>query len=251
MVNNSGNGGSITNIVYHYLNKHRKGHVMDCILSAIRGARNGVLTGVRIRIPYIFQAVIYAAIFRDPKLLNRVKVVIKQMFFHGKNLGLFVGIYKSICCLFRHFGIKGGVESLIAGFVGGYIAFGESKSTSGSVNNQIVLYLFARALIGFIQGFVKRKIIPENLSTTHPQGFKIFAGVTLAMILYLTEYEPETLNPAFMSTMTTLYHKSDSGPLMEKADQKFLPVIMIILISLLGSVFPAFSLESILTKLKL
>ncbi len=31
-----------------------------------------------------------------------------------------------------------------AGFVGGFIAFGDSKGLSGSVNNQIVLYLFAR-----------------------------------------------------------------------------------------------------------
>eukprot|EP01133_Synstelium_polycarpum_P005630 gene5630-6496_t len=114
-------------------------------LSALRGLRNGILTGVRIRIPYIFQAVIYAAIFRDPKKM----------------------------------GIKGGVESLIAGFVGGYAAFGDSKGVSGSVNNQIVLYLFARALIGLIQSAVKRKIIPETLSTTTPGGFRIFAGVTL------------------------------------------------------------------------
>ncbi|EGC39574.1 hypothetical protein DICPUDRAFT_26627 [Dictyostelium purpureum] len=237
--------------VYHHINKHRIGHYKDCILSVIRGFRNGVLTGVRIRIPYIFQAVIYASLFRDAKSASRVKFVIKQMFFHGKNLGLFVGIYKAICCVFRHFGIKGGIDSLVAGFVGGYIAFGDSKSVSGSVNNQIVLYLFARALIGIIQGMVKRKIIPQTLSTTTPKGFRIFAAVTLALILYLTEYEPDTLNQGFMGTMTVLYHKSDSGPIFEKDDNKFLPILSLIVISLIGSVYPKLSLDNILTKLKL
>eukprot|EP01132_Coremiostelium_polycephalum_P007901 gene7901-9721_t len=236
--------------LYHHLNKHKKWH-LDCLLSVFRGLRNGILTGVRIRIPYIFQAVIYAAIFRDPKLLSRVKFVIKQMFYHGRNLGLFVGIYKGICCIFRNFGIKGGIESLIAGFIGGYFAFGDSKSTSGSVNNQIVLYLFARSLIGFIQSMVKRKIIPETLSTTTPKGFRIFAGVTLAMILYLTEYEPDTLNTSFMGTMTYLYHKSDSGPLLPKEDQKFTPIIFIIILSIFDSFFPSLSLERIFTKIKL
>ncbi|EGG16775.1 transmembrane protein [Cavenderia fasciculata] len=237
--------------LYHHLNKHRYLH-SDCILSAIRGLRNGILTGVRIRIPYIFQAVIYAAIFRDPKLTSRVKFVIKQMFFHGRNLGLFVGIYKSICCIFRNIGIKGGIDSLVAGFIGGYVAFGDSKSTSGSVNNQIVLYLFARALIGIIQSGVKRNIIPQQLSTTTPQGFRIFAGVTLALILYLTEYEPDTLNSSFMGTMTYLYHKSDSGPMLPQEDRKFSPIILVILISIATSwKFPQLSLDNILAKLKL
>lgn len=40
------------------------------------------------------------------------------MFHHGRNLGLFVLIYKSICCLCRNAGFHGGKESLLAGFVG-------------------------------------------------------------------------------------------------------------------------------------
>lgn len=53
-------------------------------------------------------------------------------------------IYKGICWICRSIGIKGGVESWIAGFIGGFIGFGDSKGVSGSVNNQICLYLFAR-----------------------------------------------------------------------------------------------------------
>lgn len=35
------------------------------ILSAIRGLRNGIVCGVRIRLPYVIQAATYALIYRD------------------------------------------------------------------------------------------------------------------------------------------------------------------------------------------
>jgi len=53
--------------------------------------------------------------------------VIKQLFWHGRNLGMFVCIYKAICFILRRAGVRGGIESWIAGFVGGYYGFGESK----------------------------------------------------------------------------------------------------------------------------
>lgn len=37
------------------------------ILSTLRGLRNGVVCGIRIRLPYIIQAVAYAIIFREKK----------------------------------------------------------------------------------------------------------------------------------------------------------------------------------------
>jgi len=78
------------------------------------------------------------------RLVSRVSLLIKQMLSHGRNLGLFALIYKFICSVLRKVGITGGIESWIAGFVGGFYAFGDSRGISGSVNNQIVLYLFAR-----------------------------------------------------------------------------------------------------------
>jgi len=156
-------------VAHHAVNKHLFWD-SDCILSAIRGFRNGIITGARIRLPYVFQAIIYAIIFRQGKVLERVKFVLKQMFIHGKNLGLFVLYYKSICCFFRNFGISGGIDSWVAGLFGGYWAFGDSKDIGGSVNNQIVLYLFARGIQGALISGVKRGIIPESMDISKPRG---------------------------------------------------------------------------------
>jgi hypothetical protein len=42
-------------------------------------------------------------------------------------LGTFVCIYKAICFVLRRLGVRGGIESWIAGLVGGWYGFGESK----------------------------------------------------------------------------------------------------------------------------
>lgn len=110
--------------------------IQDGLKSVYRGYRNGIVTGVRIRVPYILQSLIYAIIFQTPTEFRKVRFVIKQMFHHGKNLGSFVGIYKLITYICRnHLNIRSGIDAWIAGFIGGYVAFGESKGISGAVSS--------------------------------------------------------------------------------------------------------------------
>lgn len=78
----------------------------------------------------------------------------------------------------------------------------------------------------------------------------MFAGITLAMALYLTEHEPETLSTSFMSTMRFLYHKSDApAPFIGKEERNFSPIVAITTFSLLGYLVESFSLENILKRI--
>ena len=176
---------------------------------------------------------------------NKLRFVLKQMFHHGRNLGVFVCIYKTICFILRHFGVRGGVECWIAGFIGGYIGFGESKGISGAVNNQIVLYLFARGIEGMARSFVKRGILPQSLDIKSPGGFRIFAGFSLALILYMTDYEADMLRTGFMSTMNNLYYESNSGRLAPPTN--FTPIVLIVLVSLFSRALPALTLDNMLS----
>ena len=169
------------------------------------------------------------------------------MCYHGRNLACFVAIYKSICCLLRNMKIYGGIESWIAGGVGGYYAFGDSAGVSGGVNNQIVLYLFARGIEGISQSFVRRGWLPSLLNLRSPKGFRLFAAFSLALALYLTEYEPETLRPGFMSTMNFLYYDSDKPN--NSIPLQFSPFFVVSLISLLGVFYPKLSMENILANI--
>eukprot|EP01121_Diplochlamys_sp_Union-15-3_P000404 TRINITY_DN1037_c0_g1_i6.p1 TRINITY_DN1037_c0_g1~~TRINITY_DN1037_c0_g1_i6.p1 ORF type:complete len:235 (-),score=10.54 TRINITY_DN1037_c0_g1_i6:52-756(-) len=231
---------------HHPLNEH-KGY-LECVLSAIRGIRNGIVTGIRIRLPYIMQALIYAVLFRDQKFIDKTKFVIKQMLIHGRNLGLFVFIYKSICCVFRQYGISNGLESWVAGYIGGYYAFGGSDGIPGEVNNQIVLYLFARGVQGFFRLLHRKGIVRHDVKKG--TGFRIFAGFSLALILYMTEYQSELLTRGFMATMNNLYYDSDKGVMLPPDLYRFMPFFGFIVFTLVGQLFSTrLSLTSILSKL--
>ena len=129
-------------------------------------------------------------------------------------------------------GISGGVESWIGGFVGGYYGFGESKGVSGAVNNQIVLYLFARGVEGILRSGARRGVLPPYFDVRSETGFRLFAGFSLALILYLTEYEPSNLRPGFAETMDFIYYDSNKGPLSPQL--QYSPFVYIIYLSLLA-----------------
>jgi peroxisomal membrane protein 4 len=200
--------------------------------SSYRGYRNGVVTGVRVRIPYVLQSLIYAFLYYDKKpYRDRVSFVLKQMFYHARNLGCYVAIYKTVCLLLRKCGIQNGLESIIAGFIGGSTAFGGSSGVSGAVNYQLVLYLFARGMEGALGIAAEKNVLPPSLDIRTPNGFRIFAGISLALMLYITEYWPNVLKPGFMSTMTYLYHDSNSGLL--GTSKRFTLIVFIVSASLL------------------
>ncbi len=56
----------------HKINKHLLWDI-NCLISAVRGFRNGIITGARIRLPYVFQAVIYAIVFRQGKYVIQIE----------------------------------------------------------------------------------------------------------------------------------------------------------------------------------
>eukprot|EP01104_Vermistella_antarctica_P013897 TRINITY_DN4282_c0_g1_i1.p1 TRINITY_DN4282_c0_g1~~TRINITY_DN4282_c0_g1_i1.p1 ORF type:complete len:240 (+),score=41.50 TRINITY_DN4282_c0_g1_i1:283-1002(+) len=186
----------------------------DALYASWRGMRNGIVFGNRVRIPYLMQAVAYTALYRDePRMLSRLKFVIKQIFMHGRNLGYFVLIYKSLNTVLRNMGITGGLESWISGAIGGYYAFGESKGVSGSVNYQLCLYLFSRAVEATIVKVAEEGPVPFPSPRTET-GFRYFAAFTLAFALYMTEYQKGSLRPSFNKVMEFLYYDSDRGNLL-------------------------------------
>lgn len=74
-------------------------------------------------------------------------------FEHGKNLGLFVLIYKAIVMLLNKLRGKHSSNAFIAGCIGGGIIFGRTKTP---INYQIILYLFSRVLVSSVELAHKR-----------------------------------------------------------------------------------------------
>lgn len=72
--------------------------------------------------------------------------VLKLTYQHSKNLGIFVFLYKSVVCTLTNITQSNTkLHNLISGALCGYLLFGRDKS---AVNQQIVLYVMSRVILG-------------------------------------------------------------------------------------------------------
>ncbi|CAM0140563.1 hypothetical protein VKS41_006582 [Umbelopsis sp. WA50703] len=170
------------------------------ILTIVKGLRNGIVYGAKVRFPH---AVVMTFLFKSGPLRDKIRFIFNATKQHAKNLGLFVTIYKTLLLVQKK--MNGGkqldVHSFFAGIVGGYYVFG----TNNNINQQIVLYLFSRVLIGLAKTPVQRKIIDAPQST-----YPIFAALVWGMVMYQFKHEREVLQPSLQASMQYLYNDSNN-----------------------------------------
>ena len=117
------------------------------------------------------------------------------------------------------------MHTFLAGLFGGYWVFGHGKGASSSVNQQIVIYVFARvvlalaklavqppgdnSLVGGIYGGHGGKgalgLSQEQLSIIQRYSWPVFASFSWASVMWIFRYYPETLQPSLRSSMTYMY----------------------------------------------
>ncbi|KAF0378307.1 peroxisomal membrane protein 4 [Gigaspora margarita] len=169
------------------------------VLAIVKGFRNGAVYGAKVRFPH---ALVMTFLFRSGSFKEKTTVILDATIQHSKNLAFFVTIYKTLMYLQKK--INGDIEqnahSFIAGLIGGYIVFGENNN----VNQQIVLYVFARIMVGLSKLPVKRKVINEPNHT-----FSVFAAVVWGVVMWLFRHDREVLQPSLQASMQYLYLDSD------------------------------------------
>ncbi|KAJ8656056.1 hypothetical protein O0I10_008278 [Lichtheimia ornata] len=169
-------------------------------LTILKGFRNGVVYGTRIRFPH---ALVMAFLFKSGSIQDKFRYIFKATKQHAKNLGTFATIYKAaMFALKRLNGNKeADIHPFIAGLLGGYYVFGENNS----INQQIVLYIFARVVLATVKIPVKRQIIDAPQHT-----YPVFAAVCWGLVMYLFKHDADTLQPSLRSSMQYIYKDSDS-----------------------------------------
>ncbi|CAJ0875338.1 10896_t:CDS:2 [Entrophospora sp. SA101] len=149
------------------------------VLAIVKGFRNGAVYGAKDKLILIFKAT-------------------KQ---HSKNLAFFVTTYKTMMYLQKLIvGKEQNGHSFIAGLIGGYLVFGENNN----VNQQIVLYVFARIMIGLAKLPVSHKVMNEPNNS-----FPIFAALVWGTVMWLFRHNRDVLQPSLQSSMQYLYLDSD------------------------------------------
>jgi len=169
------------------------------VLAIIKGFRNGAVYGAKIRFPH---ALVMTFLFRSEGFKEKIRSILKATFDHAFNLSRFVFIYKSLMATQQY--LQGKEEShhaFVSGIVGGYIIFGDNNN----INNQIVLYLFSRILVGLAKLSVKRGLLPAPEKT-----FSVFAAVVWGVVMWLFRHERDTLQPSLQASMQYLYNDSEN-----------------------------------------
>lgn len=210
-------------------------------LTIVKGLRNGLVYGAKIRFPH---ALVMTALFRTGTFREKITSILTATKQHAVNLASFVTIYKTTMYLLNFLHRRGtpvlpvlptttssvvksepAYHSLLAGLLGGYLVFGRSSdSAAHAVNQQIVLYVFARVAMAL----AKLAVAPRAGAATGAGagtgglqplqqkvdvssiGWPVFASLSWGAVMYLFRWHPETIQPSLRSSMTYLYVNSDT-----------------------------------------
>ena len=184
-------------------------------LLLLKSIRNGAVYGTKVRFPH---ALVMVFLFRShTPLREKLYLIYKATRQHATNLAKFAVLYKSACLLLKHAngGKEASAHTFLAGLFGGYWVFGHGKGASSSVNQQIVIYVFARVVLALARLAVKPGhglplISQEGTSALiNYYAWPVFAATSWGMVMHLFRHHPDDLQPSLRSSMNYIYLQSN------------------------------------------
>jgi len=194
-------------------------------LILLKAIRNGAVYGAKVRFPH---ALVMIFLFRSGTLREKARLVFNATRQHASNLARFAFLYKGSMIALRktNGGKEMGAHHFLAGLFGGYWVFGQS---SNSVNQQIVIYIFARVMLALAKLAVQPpgdnslvgshygghggrgifKLTPEQVAFLQKYSWPAFASLSWASVMWLFESYPETLQNSLRSSMYYIYKDSE------------------------------------------
>ncbi|KAH7883811.1 Tim17/Tim22/Tim23/Pmp24 family-domain-containing protein [Phlebopus sp. FC_14] len=181
-------------------------------LAILKGARNGLVYGVKVRFPH---ALIMAILFGRGDWKSRCRVIYRATKQHALNLAKFVSLYKTLLLVQRmaNGGKERGADTFVAGLIGGYLVFGDRTA----VNEQIVLYVASRVIAALLPRAVapsSKPLSPSTETRTRPvppdaRYFSVFAALSWGAVMWLFKNRGESIQPGMFNSMIYLYRDSD------------------------------------------
>jgi peroxisomal membrane protein 4 len=189
------------------------------LLSLVKTMRNGAVYGTKVRFPH---ALVMIFLFRSGTFRQKVELVLRATRHHASNLARFAMLYKLSTLALKYYGPtpgkEGAYDSFIGGLVGGYFVFGTRSKRTGrisSINQQIVIYIFARVSLALARlavkpgtGFPIVSNEPLSSKISH-YAWPAFASVSWGLVMLLFRYHPEELQSSLRGSMTYIYKDCD------------------------------------------
>jgi peroxisomal membrane protein 4 len=200
-------------------------------LVLLKAIRNGLVYGVKVRFPH---ALVMIFLFRSGTVREKLLAIFKATRLHAFNLAKFALLYKSSMLAMKNVnGKEQSVHPFLAGLFGGYWVFGHGKAAFSSVSQQIVIYVFARVVLGMAKLAVQPPgdntliggaygghggkgilgLSPEQLAIVRQRSWPVFASLSWASVMWMFRWYPEMLQPSLRNSMTYMYVRRFFPPL--------------------------------------
>jgi len=187
------------------------------VLALVKAARNGAIYGAKVRFPH---ALVMTLLFRSGTLEEKLKLVFKATRTHAKNLARFAVIYKATMIVLKHLGSHRGKEgpydTFFSGLLGGYLVFGQRSPRTGkisSVNQQIVIYIFARVCLALARQAIKPEVgIIRSVDLEkklRENAWPFFAAASWGTVMWIFRWYPDTIQSSLQSSMQYIYVDSN------------------------------------------
>jgi hypothetical protein len=143
---------------------------------------------------------------KETSFREKLRLILKATRQHARNLALFAFSYKSVMYITKSLrdGKEESYDSLVAGLLGGYYVFG--RGIQSSVNQQIVIYIFGRVVLGLAKLLVQQSMVPTDVGISMKKNaWPIFAATSWGIVMWLFRWHPDTLQPSLRSSMTYMF----------------------------------------------
>jgi peroxisomal membrane protein 4 len=165
-------------------------------------------------------------LFRSGTVREKLLAIFKATRLHAFNLAKFALLYKSSMLAMKNVnGKEQSVHPFLAGLFGGYWVFGHGKAAFSSVSQQIVIYVFARVVLGMAKLAVQPPgdntlvggayggrggkgifgLNEEQLAMVRQRSWPVFASLSWASVMWMFRWYPEMLQPSLRNSMTYMY----------------------------------------------
>lgn len=169
----------------------------SCIISSLKGLRNGMYYGGKIRFVH---SLVMTILFRSGPIKAKIISILKLTWEHARNLGSFVFMYKSLVCILRNlFKSRSLVFNFIAGFFCSYFFLSRENTP---VNMQIMLYLLSRNILAL------SNMVSVNYLNNF-NGFTVTSMTVWGIVMFLFEYNSKKLQNSLAASMDFIYKESD------------------------------------------
>ncbi len=147
-------------------------------------------------------------LFRSGPLRDKLWLIFKATRTHARNLAMFALVYKSSMLFLQRTSPTGkelSMHTFLAGLTGGYLVFG--RGIQSSVNQQIVIYVFARVMLALAKIMVVKRsegglgVGWEMRERIQGHAWPVFASLSWAMVMWIFRWYPDTIQPSLKSSM--------------------------------------------------